>query len=86
MAGLSRADITQRVAQALKQSVRTVQYCVRFAEEFPDPSQLPGGKNISWRKVCHEVLTGKGTQDECVHAETEMIPVCKCCHKRVKPE
>lgn len=50
------ADILQRVAKSLGKSHRTIDYAVQFARQFPDLDALPGGKNVSWRKICNEVL------------------------------
>lgn len=48
--------IAQRVAGSLGKSERTLDYAVQFARKCPDLELLPYGKDVSWRKICHEYL------------------------------
>lgn len=49
-------EITKRVSQSLGKSVRTVEKAIQFARSYPSLDALPGGKNVSWNKVCNELL------------------------------
>jgi hypothetical protein len=84
-AGLSGSDIVQRVADSLGKSRRTVQYAIQFAKKYEDINQLPGGKNISWHKVCNKLLAGKSLDEKCYHKEIEKVSVCKNCHHHIHP-
>lgn len=48
--------IVQRVAESMGKSKRTVQNAVKFAKKYPDLSELPGGKEMSWHKICNNLL------------------------------
>lgn len=82
--GLTPADSVQRVAQSLGKSRRTLQYAVQFAREYPKIDALPGGKNISWHKVCNKVLAGKDPDEKCEHKKMELVHICCDCHQRIR--
>lgn len=44
-------EIVQRVGVSLGRSQSTIWYAVQFAKKYPELSKLPGGKEMSWRKV-----------------------------------
>lgn len=48
--------IVQHVAQSLGKSTRTIFQAIQFAKKYPNLDLLPGGKNISWHKICIELL------------------------------
>ncbi len=48
--------ICSRVSISLGKSRQTIQRTIQFARNFPDLSQLPEGKNISWHKICNNLL------------------------------
>ncbi|KKQ68589.1 MAG: hypothetical protein A2626_02820 [Candidatus Nealsonbacteria bacterium RIFCSPHIGHO2_01_FULL_38_55] len=48
--------ILQRVAISLGKSERTIYQAVEFAQKYPDIQKLPEGKNISWHKICNNLL------------------------------
>lgn len=61
----------------VKISERTVQRSVQFAKKYPDLSEVPEGKNISWNKICNQYLPeprDKGEQEE------EFKHECPKCH------
>lgn len=60
-ANFNRAEIygdriTEMVAADLGKSQRTIQRAVQFAQKFPDLGALPDGKNITWHKICNQLL------------------------------
>lgn len=87
-----RADIygdkiVQHVAQSLGKSLRTIQYAVQFADKFPKLDNVPGGKAITWHKVCNVILVGKSVDKDCNHGNgTVVIEICVDCHKRIRDE
>jgi N6-adenosine-specific RNA methylase IME4 len=48
--------IVQRVAESLGKSERTIFQSLQFVKKYPDMNKLPGGKNISWHKICRNIL------------------------------
>ena len=52
-------EIVQHVARSLKKSPRTIAYALAFAKKFPELDKLPGGKAVSWHRICHELLPEK---------------------------
>ena|SRR3989344_3724645 len=75
--------IVQRVAKSLEKSARTINYAVQFARQYLDINLLPGGKNISWHKICNKLLSSKSKKEGCVHTEVEIVKKCRSCHKRL---
>ena len=55
-AGIYGDHIIEMVADDLGKSERTIYRAVQFARKYPDLNTLPGGKNISWNKICNELL------------------------------
>jgi hypothetical protein len=49
--------IVRHVAQSLGRDPRRVWEMLSFAQAYPDLAFLPGGKEISWRKITRELLT-----------------------------
>jgi hypothetical protein len=80
--GMSEA--VQLVAQSLGKSTRTIYQAVQFASKFPKAEDLPGGKGITWHKVCNTVLVGKEIQKECSHSNVKKITVCADCGRHIK--
>jgi hypothetical protein len=74
--------IVQLVAGSLGKSKRTIYNAIGLATKFPDVNSLPQGKNISWSKICREVLPEK--YEECHHAEyvEVLVKMCKFCKKK----
>jgi len=50
-----RKTLTQ-VSNSLGKSERTIYRAVEFAQKYPDIQTLPEGKNISWHKICNNLL------------------------------
>lgn len=50
------AEIAKRVSQSIDRDKRTVEKAVQFAKKYPDLDKVPGGKAISWRVICNELL------------------------------
>ena len=48
--------IASRVSRSLGKSTRTIERSMQFARKFPDLNLLPEGKNISWHKLCNNLL------------------------------
>jgi N6-adenosine-specific RNA methylase IME4 len=48
--------IVQRVAVSLGKSERSIFQAIQFVEKFPKLDTLPDGKNISWHKICNNLL------------------------------
>lgn len=67
-------QITQRVAESLNRSPRTIEYAIIFYKRFNDLALLPEGKNTSWRSVIRKHLTGP-TDDELTKIESASLPV-----------
>ena len=53
---LTMSDIATHVAKDVGKSKRTIQRAIQFARRYPDLDELPGGKNISWHKICNNLL------------------------------
>ena len=53
---LTISDIATHVAKDVGKSKRTIQRAIQFARRYPDLDDLPGGKNISWHKICNNLL------------------------------
>jgi len=49
-------EIVQHVAESLNKSNRTIQYSLQFVKKYPEIDKLPDGKNISWHKICNNLL------------------------------
>lgn len=49
-------EISQRVGECVGKSWTTVKYAVQFAKQYPNLDDVPGGKAISWHRVCNELL------------------------------
>ena len=49
-------EIATRVSQSIERSKRTVERAVHFAKKYPSLDDVPGGKAMSWRRVCNELL------------------------------
>lgn len=49
-------DVVQQVAKDIKKSNRTIYNAVKFFKTYPQLDKLPGGKNITWRKIVYELL------------------------------
>jgi N6-adenosine-specific RNA methylase IME4 len=48
--------IVSQVSQSLGQSERTIWRVMQFVNKYPDLDLLPEGKNISWHKICNNLL------------------------------
>lgn len=55
--------LVKQIAVSLQKSERTLYNAIAFAKKYPDLSMLPGGKNVSWSKICKQLLPAK-TEDE----------------------
>ncbi len=49
-------EITQRVAESLGRSQRTVEQSIQFVKKYPTLELLPEGKNTSWHDICNKYL------------------------------
>jgi len=49
-------DLVQRVAKDTGKSKRTMYQSMQFYKKYPDINTLSQGKNISWHKICNELL------------------------------
>jgi N6-adenosine-specific RNA methylase IME4 len=54
--GASEEGVVSRLSQAMSVSKRSLWRAVQFARRYPDLNTLPDGKNITWNKVCSELL------------------------------
>lgn len=63
-AGIYGREIASRVSQSLGKSRRTVERAVQFARQYPDLAELPGGKAVSWRQICNELLPAEHSPGE----------------------
>ena len=72
-----RTKLLHEVSNKIDRSVRTLWYCIKFAEMFPDLQKLPEGKNVSMRKIINNYLTDS-KQEECLHSDKEIISFEKC--------
>ncbi len=66
----------QCIAKSTGKSQRTIYYAIKFARKYDDINQLPEGKNISWYKVCNQVLTENTDTTEEKESDEN---VCKSC-------
>ncbi len=66
-------QITQRVAESLNRSPRTIEYAIAFYKRYNELDLFPGGKNISWRGIIRTYLTGP-TDEECKDIESKPLP------------
>ncbi len=66
---LSTTLLLQGLAVDLKMSERTLWYAVQFHDKYPDLSQVPEGKNITWNKIITKYLPA--------HKEYEALPLPK---------
>ena len=48
--------IVSQVSISLKQSTRTIWRTMQFVRKYPNLDELPDGKNISWHKICNNLL------------------------------
>lgn len=81
-----RTQLLQHVALQVGRSVRTLWYCVKFAELFPDLNALPEGKNTSMRAIINKHLT-TSKEEACQHPlekiEIISFKICKECGKHL---
>lgn len=54
--GSNLRETLQRVAKYLNTSERTLYYACQFVIKYPSLDEVPDGKNISWHKVCNNLL------------------------------
>lgn len=76
--------IVQGLAESLGKDRRTIYYAIQFAEKYPDINQLPGGKNISWGKICNQLIPHGKFNESCRHLEFEQVKVCKNCKSKIQ--
>ena len=81
-------EIVSHVAKSLGKSKRTIYNAVRFARTFPQLNDLPGGKNITWARICNDYLPKKKEKKECQHPEERRSYFYQClaCGQWVKIE
>lgn len=80
-------SVVRVIAAHTNQNTRTIYYAIQFAKMFPCdtsdlPSELPEGKNLSWRKLINEVLPNK-KEHECNFVPVTMYE-CSICKKKRK--
>lgn len=68
-------NVVGQVAKHLGKSERTVRYYMQFAEKYPDLSELPDGKNISWNKIIQRL---EGREKAIPRVKTLTCPECGC--------
>ena len=79
----------ERVAADIGISPRETWRCIQFQQKYPqlcpsvtefDVNQLPGGKNISWRKIVNKYLPEPRDKEtgKCPHSVVEEISFLKC--------
>lgn len=54
---IERRKLCNSVAKDMKKGERTIYYTIEFANKFSDLDKLPEGKNITWHKICNNLLT-----------------------------
>jgi hypothetical protein len=83
--GIDQEGFVKRISQSLGKNPRTIYKAIQLATEYRKPDELPGGKNITWSKVCNRVLLGKSVDtDDCSHDNVVTWRVCSDCHKHLK--
>lgn len=56
-------EIVSRVTESLEVSSRTIWRAIQFAKKYPELDQVPGGKAVSWRRVCNELLPSNKSKE-----------------------
>jgi len=77
----SVSELLQGLAVATGISERTLWYCVKFYDTYPDIQKLPDGKNISWNKVITKYLTEKADGKEPPECTHKPVVICSKCRK-----
>ena len=49
--------IVQGLSESLNMSSRILWYAIQFVQKYPDLSEVPEGKNITWNKIITKYLT-----------------------------
>lgn len=60
-------EIVKHVAQSLGIGDRTIYYAIQFVKKYPKLDELPEGKNVSWHKICNDLLPQTGDGKEIRH-------------------
>lgn len=72
------SEVTAGLAVESGVGERTLWYCIKFYDKYPDMSRLPEGKSISWNKLVTKYLTdGK---EKSVGDKIERTLECPMCH------
>lgn len=53
------SDLLQCIGENINKKQSSLYYSVQFAIQYPDLSMLPEGKNVTWYKICNEILPAK---------------------------
>lgn len=53
---IGEEGVVSRLSHATGIGKRSIWRAIQFATRFPDLDAVPGGKNLSWSKVCNELL------------------------------
>lgn len=82
----NRTELLQVLAPRVGRSVRTLWYCTKFYETYPDLNALPEGKNVSMNKIITKYLT-TSEQDKCTHPEDKVeivsFRICGACKQHL---
>ncbi len=74
--------IVQDLALSLNMSSRTLQYAIQFAQKYPDLSEVPEGKNITWTKIITKYLPE--TKETTINDLRENWIQCPNCNHKFK--
>jgi hypothetical protein len=77
----SKYEAVNDLARVTGISTRNLYNAAKFAEKFPNQTELPEGENLTWNKVVTKYLPDDHI--ECEH-EPETIIICRKCHKRLE--
>lgn len=84
-AGYLTDVMSSHVTTSLGTSQRTIERAIQFVRTYSDLDKLPEGKNISWHKICNDLLPEP--KGECQH-KWEKVDCWQCekCSKKVFSE
>ena len=59
----SISKLVIQVAEDLEKSARTLWFAIQFYDKYPVLEEAPFGKNVTWRKIVNQYLTGKSDKE-----------------------
>ena len=70
------------ILQNKKVGERTLWFCVKLFDTYPDINQLPDGKAVSVASL-KRLLAPQKDEEECPHEQTITAEYCVECHKKI---